>query len=96
MDKILRKGSHTVSRLTCHIVWATKYRYKVLKEDIQSRCRDLLIQICDAENVTILKGAIGLDHVHMHIVYSPKQMKASLFFIQFKNQLFLEYEEKQI
>ncbi|MEQ8419258.1 MAG: IS200/IS605 family transposase, partial [Arenibacter algicola] len=29
MGHTLRKGSHTVSRLTCHLVWVTKYRYKV-------------------------------------------------------------------
>lgn len=51
----LRKGSHTVSRLTCHIVWVTKYRFKVLKGDIQKRCREILIQICGAEGIEILK-----------------------------------------
>lgn len=25
-----RYGGHTVSRLTVHLVWVTKYRYKVL------------------------------------------------------------------
>ncbi len=51
-----RKGSHTKSRLTAHIVWVTKYRYHVLQGDIKLRCRDLLVQICDAEDVRILKG----------------------------------------
>ena len=66
-----RKNSHTVSSLTCHIVWATKYRYHVLKGDLRQRCRDLLIQICDSENVHILKGVVSKDHIHMHIEYSP-------------------------
>lgn len=68
-----RRQSHSVSCLTCHIVWATKYRYPVLLGDIQSRCRDLLIQICNSENVRILKGVVSLDHIHMHIEYSPSQ-----------------------
>ncbi len=50
----------------------TKYRYQVLLGDIQVRCRELLIQICGAEGVEILKGVISCDHVHMHIEYSPK------------------------
>ena len=54
-----RHGSHTVSRLTVHIVWVTKYRYHVLKGDIQKRCRTLLVQICDAEDIRILKGWCG-------------------------------------
>ena len=73
MTDYQRKGSHTVSRISCHIVWSTKYRYKVLKVDVQSRCRELLIQICDAESVEILKGVVSSDHVHMQIEYSPKQ-----------------------
>ena len=66
-----RKSSHTVSSLTCHIVWVTKYRYHVLKGDLKLRCRDLLVQICDSENVHILKGVVSKDHIHMHIEYPP-------------------------
>ena len=66
-----RYGSHTVTRLTVHIVWVTKYRYKVLEGDIKKRCRKLLIQICDAEDVRILGGVVSKDHVHMHIEYPP-------------------------
>ena len=73
MDKQQRKGSHTVSRLTCHIVWVTKYRYHVLQGDIQKRCRELVIQVCEVEEVKILKGVVSKDHVHIHIEYAPKQ-----------------------
>ena len=71
MAKDYRKGSHTVSNLTVHLVWVTKYRYHVLKGDIQERCRDLIIQVCDSEDVSILKGVVSKDHVHIHIEYSP-------------------------
>ena len=67
-----RKSSHTTTRLTAHIVWATKYRYHVLEGDIKVRCRDLIVQICDAEDVRILKGVVSKDHVHMHIEYAPR------------------------
>jgi putative transposase len=67
-----RYSSHTVSRLTAHVVWITKYRYHVLRGDIQTRCRELIIQICDAEDVRILKGVVSHDHVHMLIEYPPK------------------------
>lgn len=68
-----RQGGHTVSRITAHIVWVTKYRYHVLVGDVQKRCRDILIQICDSEDVKILKGVVSKDHIHMHTEYSPKQ-----------------------
>ncbi len=73
-----RRGSHTVSRLTAHIVWVTKYRYHVLKGDIQLRCKDLVVQICNAENVQILKGVVSKDHVHVHVEYPPSMSISEL------------------
>ena len=66
-----RYSGHTVSRMTVHLVWVTKYRFKVLTGDIQARCRELLIQICDSEDVRILSGVVSKDHIHMHIEYPP-------------------------
>ena len=68
-----RRSGHTVSILTAHIVWVTKYRYPVLKGDIQVRCRELVKQICDVEDIRVLKGVISKDHVHIHIEYRPSQ-----------------------
>ena len=48
MDSIKTK-EHTISGLSAHLVWASKYRYSVLEGDIKIRCRTLLIQICEAE-----------------------------------------------
>ena len=67
-----RRSSHTVSQLTVHVVWVTKYRYPVLTGDIQKRCRQLIIQICDAEDIRILKGVVSKDHVHMHMEYPAR------------------------
>jgi len=68
----MSKGAHTVSKLAAHIVWSTKYRYRVLTGEPQARCRDLIKQSCDAVNITILKGVVSADHVHLHILYPPK------------------------
>jgi putative transposase len=54
-----------------HIVWITKYRKKILKDDIGLRCRDLIRQICNTEKVEIVKGAIGADHVHILLNIPP-------------------------
>ena len=67
----MRRGSHTVSQMQAHIVWVTKYRYEVLRGEIQKRCRDIIIQICDAEDIRILKGVVSKDHIHMDIEYPP-------------------------
>ena len=73
-----RRGGHTVSWLTAHVVWVPKYRYQVLTGDVQRRCRDLIKQICDAEDVRILKGVVSKDHVHMHIEYAPSKSVSDL------------------
>jgi putative transposase len=33
----------------------------------------LVKQICDVEDIRILKGVISKDHVHIHIEYRPSQ-----------------------
>ena len=53
MENKQRYNGHSVSRLTAHIVWVTKYRYKVLEGDIKIRCRTLIKQICEAEDVAL-------------------------------------------
>jgi len=73
-----RVNGHTVSRLTVHIVWSTKYRYSVLEGDIQKKCRSILIQVCDAEGINILKGVVSKDHIHMDIEYRPSQDISSI------------------
>ena len=66
-----RNSTHSVSNLSCHIVWVTKYRYGVLTGDVQKRCRDMLVQVCNSEDVHILKGVVSKDHIHMHVEYPP-------------------------
>ena len=73
-----RYSGHTVSRLTVHLVWVTKYRYNVLTGDIQKRCREIIIQICDTEDVRILSGVVSKDHVHVHIEYPPSKSISNL------------------
>ncbi len=59
-------------------MWVTKYRYPVLTGDLQKRCRELIIQICDSEDVKIMKGVVSKDHVHMLIEYPPSKSISEL------------------
>jgi putative transposase len=62
VNNTYRHNNHSVTQLTAHIVWITKYRYKVLKGDIQKRARELIVQVCEAEGVTIISGVVSSDH----------------------------------
>jgi putative transposase len=55
-----------------HLVWVTKYRKPILKGDIQIRCRNLIRQTCDANDIKILKGVVSPDHIHLHLSYPTK------------------------
>jgi len=67
-----RKGSHTVYDLKVHLVWITKYRYHVLTQNIGTRVRDLIRQVCDANDIQIIRGCVSKDHVHIYVSYPPK------------------------
>ena len=69
--KEYRKNSHAVYDIKYHIIWITKYRYQVLKGKVARRARELIIQGCQARNITIIKGSVGKDHIHMLISYPP-------------------------
>ena len=73
-----RRRSHTTTRLTVHIVWVTKYRYRVLKGDVQKRVRELVRQDCETLELEILKGVVSKDHIHLHIEYAPKHSISSI------------------
>ena len=66
-----RTGGHTVYDIKFHLVWITKYRYKILKGNIGQRLRILLKQGCEAKNIEIIKGHIAPDHVHMLVSVPP-------------------------
>ena len=66
-----RRDKHTVYNITYHYVWVTKYRYHVLKGDIALRARDLIRQTCLSRGITILKGNVGTDHVHILVSCPP-------------------------
>lgn len=60
-----RRSAHAVFDIKYHVVWITKYRYKVLKGRVAERARDLIRQICEMRDVVIVRGAVSPDHVHM-------------------------------
>jgi putative transposase len=73
-----RKGAHTVYDIKYHIVWATKYRYKVLKGDIALRARELIRQTCASLEVYIVKGYVSKDHIHLFVSVPPDISAAKL------------------
>ena len=73
-----RRSGHAVHDLKYHLIWCTKYRYKILTGRVAERARDLIRQICQAREVVIIRGAISPDHIHMLVAAPPILAPAKL------------------
>jgi len=51
------RGAHTVFEIHLHLVWITKYRRLALTEEMATRVRDLIRDICGQHEVAIMKEA---------------------------------------
>lgn len=92
----MRKSSHVQYDIQYHIVWTTKYRYKVLNGKIAERVREIIRQSCVAMDVTIIKGSVGKEHIHL-LVSCPASISVSRIVQQLKGKssriLLSEYKE---
>ena len=72
-DERLTYGRTCVYNLNYHIVWGTKYRNKILTEQIEKDLKSLMYQIAEEKGFTIEHLEIGLDdHVHLLVSAPPK------------------------
>ena len=69
---------HRVTDLKYHLIRVTKYRFAVLKGDVAIRCRDLIREICQAREVSVVRGAVSPDHVHGLVSAPPILAPAKL------------------
>lgn len=92
----MRKSSHVQFDIQYHIVWTTKYRYKVLNGKVAERARELIRQSCNSMDVTIIKGTIGKEHIHI-LVSCPPSLAVSKLVQQLKGKtsrvLLMEYKD---
>ena len=73
-----RKSSHAVYRCEYHFVWVPKYRYQILVKEVKPRLKDILTELFEWLDITIIEGAICSDHVHMYVSVPPKYSPAQV------------------
>jgi putative transposase len=66
-----RRSSHSLYDLKYHVVFCTKYRYRVLTGAMANRTKELIKEICSANEIEIISGSMSPDHVHLLISVSP-------------------------
>jgi len=77
MAEYLRRG-HPVTDLKYHFVWATKYRFPVLQREVAVRARDVIREVCEAREITVVKGVVSRDHVHVMVSAPPQLAPAQI------------------
>ena len=70
--KEYRRGAHTVFEIHLHVVWTIKYRRPALTGEVALRARDMSREICGQHEVTIMKGHVAKDHLHLFVSIPPQ------------------------
>ena len=70
MDK--NSLSHTTWECKYHIVFAPKYRRKVIYEQIKEDIGKILRSLCERKGIEIIEAEACPDHIHMLIRIPPK------------------------
>ena len=65
------KSSHTVFHHRYHIVWITKYRYRVLEGELRIRVREIIAQVADEMGIKIINGVLSKEHIHIFAEIPP-------------------------
>lgn len=55
-----------------HVIFCPKYRRKVLKDGIDTRLKEVLLQIAEEQDVTIKSMEVMSDHVHLFLEFDPR------------------------
>ena len=70
--------SHTTWNCKYHIVFAPKYRRKIIFKELRQDIANILSMLCKRKEVHIIEAEICSDHVHM-LVEIPPKMSVSEF-----------------
>ena len=79
MNQSLDKNQHSVYTLTYHLVLVTKYRRKVINQQIYSKLEEIFERIGRTYNIELQESNYGLDHIHF--LFKAKPGTALLKFI---------------
>jgi putative transposase len=66
--KYYKHSSHATYNLTCHCVWITKYRRKVITDDIKKRLETIIKWVCKEHYIIVV--ALGFEEDHVHCLLS--------------------------
>lgn len=78
MSSTLNKGSHSVYAIHLHLVFVTKYRRKVITQDMLKRIGDIFAHVCIKRKAQLLEFNGEADHVHLLVSIAPDTLVSQL------------------
>ncbi|MGA5082530.1 IS200/IS605 family transposase [Streptomyces griseoincarnatus] len=72
IDENIRTGRHCVFRMHVHLVFVTKYRYKVFADRHLTRCEEIMRAVCEDFEAELVEFNGGNNHVHLLVHFPPK------------------------
>lgn len=66
-----RNGDYSLCDIKFHIAWTTKARDPILSNDVGTRSRELIREICAVHDARIVSGLVAPDHVHIEVACPP-------------------------
>ena len=67
----IRSSAHSKYRCQYHIVFAPKYRRKVIYGELKKDIGEILRKLCEQKGVEILEAEACPDHIHMLVSIPP-------------------------
>jgi putative transposase len=68
----LKRTAHAVYDTKYHLVWAPKYRKKILRGDLQQRVKELFQEIAEPYDIEINEMEVDVEHVHILCSFPPR------------------------
>lgn len=67
MDEQYHSASYCKYLIQYHIIWCPKFRFAVLKGDVESKLKEILQQICEKYHYQIKALEVMPDHIHIFV-----------------------------
>ena len=67
MDEQYHSASHCKYLIQYHIIWCPKFRFAVLKGDVESKLKEILQQICEKYHYQIKALEVMPDHIYIFV-----------------------------
>lgn len=85
MKKEIRHTAHSTYRCEYHVVFAPKYRRKIIYKELKRDIGAILRKICNELKVEIIAAEACPDHIHMLVSLSP-YMRGLQFVVTLKSK----------